>query len=180
MVDLQAKITEPKPFASNVSRYATAVVIMSLLILCTTIWWPVDGATSASMAERISKMDALFGALPNWVLQWMSVQRFIMLGCLWFVFWHAEARVYMLATLLSHVISYTEIAYAPVERLSLGLVSLNHLTWIPALVLMAKNCRSVDWKSSYGLWYALALFQLVFSLIFDMRDSAIYLAQQYF
>ncbi len=178
--ETKTSIAAPVGSGAGAWRYAAAVIVMALIILCVTMWWPVEHATVASMTERYVKMDALFGALPSYVLQWMSVQRFIMLGCLWFVIWHKEARVYMLATLLSHVISYTEIAYASVERLGLGLVSLNHLVWIPALVLLFVNRKTVDWKSPFGLWYGLALFQISFSMIFDIPDSVAYLGQQYF
>lgn len=158
-------------------RHAGAIALMALAILCATIWWPIDNPATATMAERIARMDALFAALPQWVLQWMGVQRFIMLGCLWFVIWHSEARVYLLAVLLSHAISYTEIAYAPVERLGLGLVSLNHMVWIPALALMLRNRASVAVKTPFGLWYYAALFQLIFSLAFDIPDSVAYLVE---
>lgn len=159
--------------------FAAAVVAIALVILGAIVWLPVESGVSATWTERNSLMDAWFGALPKWVLMWMSIQRFIMLGCLWFVIWHREARVYLLAVVLSHVISYTEIAYAPVERLGLGLVSLNHLVWIPALVLMLANRSLVVLRTPYGLWYHAALFQLIFSLIFDLRDSALYLFEQF-
>jgi hypothetical protein len=160
--------------------YAVAVLIMSGVTLGLTMWMPNLSGGAADSAERIAKMDALFGALPKWVLQWMGIQRFIMLGSLWFVIWHREARVYLVAVVLSHVISYTEIAFAPVERLSLGLVSLNHLVWIPALLLMIRSFPSIEIRTPYGLWFCAALFQLSFSLIFDIRDSIGYVSSRYF
>ncbi len=120
MVETGTTIALPTGSGASAWRYAVVVLLLATLILSVTLWWPIENTTTASMAERHAKMDALFGALPSYVLQWMSVQRFIMLGCLWFAIWHKEARVYMLATLLSHMISYSEIAFAPVERLDLG------------------------------------------------------------
>ena len=64
---------------------------------------------------------------------------------------------------------------APMERLGLGLVSLNHLVWIPALVFMLRRYPLLDKRTPFGLWYHLVLFQLCFSLFFDIRDSALYL-----
>lgn len=159
--------------------YTCAIIALALFILCVTTWWPIQNSIPASQVERIAKMDALFGALPDWVKQWMSIQRFIMLGSLWVVWWHKEARVYLLAVVLSHVISYTEIAFAPVERLGIGLVSLNHLVWIPALIFMLSNRSRLADANSFKLWYYAALGQLIFSLTFDIRDSLRYLMATY-
>jgi hypothetical protein len=154
--------------------YAIAVILLGLAIFLTVVFLP--GGTDAAPAARFATMDAAFGALPDWVTRWMSFQHFVFAGPLLFFVWHAEARVYLLAIIVSHAISFGEIFLAPVERLGLGLVSLNHMVWIPALVFMVLRYPVLDKRTPYSVWYHLALFQLCFSLVFDIRDSALYLA----
>lgn len=154
--------------------YAIAIILLGLAIFLTVAFLP--GGTDAAPSARFAKMDAAFGALPDWVTRWMSFQHFVFAGPLLFFVWHAEARVYLLAIIVSHAISFGEIFLAPVERLGLGLVSLNHMVWIPALVFMVLRYPMLDKRTPYSVWYHLALFQLCFSLVFDIRDSALYLA----
>ena len=150
-----------------------AMIALSLLIFLPITFLPGEQAGSA--AERFAQMDAAFSAIPEWVKQWMTFQHYVFAGSLLFLLWHAEARVYLAGLVLSHAISYAEIALAPVDRLGLGLVSLNHLVWIPALVFMLRRYRCLEKRTPFGLWYHLVLFQLCFSLVFDIRDRAIYL-----
>lgn len=153
--------------------YALAIVALGLAIFLPVTFLP--GGEAATVAERFTQMDAAFAAIPGWVQQWMSFQHYIFAGSLLFVLWHSEARLYLLGLIVSHAISYAEIMLAPVDRIGLGLVSLNHLVWIPALVFMVRRYPLLDKRTPYGLWYHLVLFQLCFSLVFDIRDSAIYL-----
>ena len=154
---------------------AVAAVIIALLIALPTIFWPSETAP-ASIDARFAKMDALFGALPEWVQKWMSFQHYVFAGSLWFALWHKEARVYLLAIVLSHAISLAEIFHAPIDRLGLGLVSLNHWVWLPALALLIRNWGQIDKNTPFGLWAMVAIFQLCFSLVFDVRDGLIYIA----
>lgn len=154
------------------------VVYLAMIVIALAIFLPialVPGGEAATSAERFARMDAAFSAIPAWVKQWMTFQHYVFAGSLLFLLWHAEARVYLAGLVLSHAISYAEIALAPVDRLGLGLVSLNHLVWIPALVFMLRRYRCLEKRTPFGLWYHLVLFQLCFSLVFDIRDSAAYL-----
>lgn len=154
------------------STYA-AIIAIGLAIFLTVTFLP--GGESATMAERFAHMDTAFSGIPDWVKRWMTFQHYVFAGSLLFVAWHVEARAYLLGLIVSHAISYGEIVYAPVDRLGLGLVSLNHLAWIPVLVLLIRRYPKIDRRSPFGLWYHLALFQLCFSLFFDIRDSARFL-----
>lgn len=165
----QKEASGPAPYAAYFATIAVALVIFLAITL-------LPGGAGAPVSERFARMDAAFAVIPNWVKQWMSFQHYVFAGSLLFVFWHAEARVYLLSIVLSHVISYGEIMHAPVERLGLGLVSLNHLVWIPALVFMVRRWPMLELRSLYALWYHLALCQLCFSLVFDIRDSLAYIA----
>lgn len=170
-------MTAPAPHPATSRRslpYAIAIILLGLAIFLTVTFLP--GGTDAAPAARFARVDAAFAALPDWVTRWMSFQHFIFAGPLLFFVWHAEARVYLLAIIVSHAISFGEIFLAPVERLGLGLVSLNHMVWIPALVFMVLRHPVLEKRTPYSVWYHLALFQLCFSLLFDIRDSARYLA----
>lgn len=159
----------PAPLTGYVATIAIALTIFLAITF-------LPGGEGATVAQRFAKMDAAFADIPAWVKQWMSFQHYVFAGSLLFVLWHAEARIYLLGIALSHAISYGEIMHAPVDRLGLGLVSLNHLVWIPALVFMLRRWPALERRTPFGLWYHLALFQLCFSLVFDIRDSLAYLA----
>jgi hypothetical protein len=162
------------PAASlRATPYAITIIALGLLIFLPVTFLP--GGADVAMAERFAQIEVAFAAIPAWVKQWMSFQHYIFAGSLLFVLFHAEARVYLLGLIVSHAISYAEIMLAPADRLGLGLVSLNHLVWIPALVFMVRRYPVLDKRTPYGLWYHLTLFQLCFSLVFDIRDSVIYL-----
>lgn len=165
--------TDQSAARSGAMLYAMVIVALGLTIFLPITFLP--GGEAASMAERFAKMDAAFAEIPKWVKQWMSFQHYIFAGSLLFALFHTEARVYLLGVIVSHAISYSEIALAPVDRLGLGLVSLNHLVWLPALVFMVRRYPMLEKRTPFGLWYHLALFQLCFSLVFDIRDSVIYL-----
>ncbi len=154
---------------------ALATVLIALLIAMSVIFWPSETAPAAIDA-RMAKMDGLFAAIPDWAQKWMSFQHYVFAGSLWFALWHKEARVYLLAIILSHVISFAEIFHAPIDRLGLGLVSLNHFVWLPALALFIRSWWQINKNTPFGLWTMVALFQLCFSLIFDVRDGLIYIA----
>lgn len=134
----------------------------------------VPGGEDGAAADRFAAMDAAFAAIPSWVKQWMNFQHYVFAGSLLFVVWHEEARVYLVGIFLSHAISYAEIILAPVDRLGLGLVSLNHLVWVPALIFILVRYRTIRSASPFGLWIHLVLIQLSFSLFFDIRDSVLY------
>ena len=160
------------PRGGTLATYGAMIAIALTIFAAVTF---VPGGEPASVADRFARMDAAFAAIPAWVKQWMSFQHYVFAGSLLFVLWHAEARVYLTALVLSHAISYGEIVLAPIERLGLGLVSLNHLVWLPALVFMVRRYGVLERRTPFGLWYHLVLLQLCFSLVFDIRDSGAYL-----
>jgi hypothetical protein len=153
-----------------------SILILAAIIFLGVMYMPLDQvAIDADREMRVNKISGDFAGITGWVARWMSFQHFIFAGSLLFIVWHNEARVYLLGIIVSHAMSFAEIAFAPFERLGLGLVSLNHLVWIPALILMLMQWPKLAKNSPYGIWYHLALFQLSFSLFFDIRDSVYYL-----
>lgn len=136
----------------------------------------IEPAPDLTIAERFRYVGMMFGPLPDWVKRWMGLQQFVFASSMLFALFHREARIYLMAIIASHAISFLEIAFLPVSTLGLGLVALNHWLWIPALVIMVRNWPRTETASGYAVWYAIAIFQLTFSLIFDIRDGALYLA----
>jgi len=136
---------------------------------------PVEYAPDLTIAERFRYVGMLFAPLPEWVKRWMAVQHYIFAGSLLFVIWHKEAQAYLAGVVASHAASMLEIALAPVSSLTLGLVALNHWLWLPALVVLVRAWPRIEKQSGYGVWATLAIAQLVFSLIFDLRDGVLYI-----
>ena len=126
---------------------------------------------------RSSYIGSLFAALPDWVKSWMSVQHFVFFSCAWFVIWYKQARTYLAMIVLSHALVFIEIGNFPLEYLDLELVSLNHFVWLIALYDLIKSGSSVNHNSAFGLWHKVAIFQISFSLIFDIPDGLHYLWQ---
>lgn len=136
----------------------------------------LEPSADLTVAERFRYVGMMFAPLPDWVKRWMGLQQFVFASSMLFALFHREARIYLLAIVASHAVSFLEIAFLPVSTLGLGLVALNHWLWIPALVIMVRNWPRIEKESGFAVWYALALFQLTFSLVFDIRDGALYLA----
>lgn len=170
---MSAAAADPAARPLHAKPYAAAIVLLGLAIFLPVTFLP--GGEAAAPAERFAQMAAAFAGIPDWVQQWMNFQHYVFAGSLLFVIWHKEARLYLLGLVVSHAISYAEIMLAPIDRLGLGLVSLNHLVWIPALVFMIRRYPLLDRRTPYGLWYHVVLFQLCFSLMFDIRDSVLFL-----
>lgn len=130
------------------------------------------GTLEMTVSERFTHVGMMFGPLPDWVKSWMTFQHYVFAGSLLFVLWHKEAQIYLLGIVASHALSFSEIAFLPVGWLGLDLVALNHWLWIPAWWVLLKKCRLFEFKNGYDFWCIIALFQLSFSLIFDLRDGA--------
>lgn len=155
--------------------YCALIIILALLIMASVMFIPTDSNVAADSSMRFAHIGAAFAKLPSWVTRWMTVQHYVFAGSLLFFIWHVEARVYLLGLITSHAMFIIQISHAPFNRLGVGLVSLDHLVWIPALLFMLFRWPALTKNSPYSLWYHMAIVQLVFSLTFDIRDSASYI-----
>ena len=135
---------------------------------------PGTGA-EGGVGDKFQHFNTLMAALPDWVQHWLVVQRFIFALCLLFVIWQREAQIYLAAILVSHALSLLEIIVLPVDYMKLDLVALNHWVWIPVLIVFLWSWPKVEKLSAYGMWFLIATAQLIFSLIFDLRDGVAYL-----
>ena len=113
---------------------------------------------------------------PQWVQYWL----FIMMGSfalgLLFIWKRIEARWvvggFIIGILFSKFILENLMGLLPLS----GLVALIHLIfWTPALYLLLKNRPFAKEKSIYGLWTGWITLVIIFSFIFDIRDTLIYM-----
>ena len=157
--------------------YCLFIALLAMVIMALVMFIPAgDSNITADSSMRFGHIGAAFSSLPTWVTRWMTFQHYVFAGSLLFFIWHVEARVYLFGLIVSHGIFMIQVSHAPFNRLELGLVSLNHLTWIPALLFMIYRWPALNKNSPYSLWYHIAIFQLLFSLTFDIRDSTAYIA----
>lgn len=114
---------------------------------------------------------AQFAAVPTWVKVWMKFQDMVIGALLLFVLWRKEAQIYGLAILASHIFLFAVMPIVPIEKLTLGFASLSHFFWIIPLVVFVRAWPSLDKATGYGAWVTVAIFQIVFSLVFDIPDG---------
>jgi len=111
---------------------------------------------------------------PAWVQAWLMVMRVSMLSGLLFVWRHVEARWVTAGVALGFFATQVAIPMLPIVKLS-GLVALVHvIAWSPGLFFMLKNRPFLKGLSIYAVWSGLITLIIVFSFIFDVRDSVIY------
>ena len=116
-------------------------------------------------------------ALPTWVQVWIY-SMFISFGSgLLFVRTHPEAWWMVGAFAASHLASGLVILLLGPERLTIGVVAINHcIFWTPATVLFARKTRTTPFASPFGAWRGVVIVTAVFSLIFDYRDAVAFLS----
>lgn len=113
--------------------------------------------------------------MPEWIKYWLLGMVSVFALGLLFVWRHIEARWLVggfVAGLLFSKFAVPALGLVPLS----GLVALIHVVfWSPALYLMLKNRPFMKGFSAYACWSGLATACIVFSFVFDIRDSVIYL-----
>ena len=129
--------------------------------------------------EFSAKLDAIDAAttaysngLPEWVQLWMLFMMLSLVPGLVFMFRYAEARVLVASVLYSFVMTTFINAATDGPTLLWGLAHL--LFWPIPVIYTALRFRQINWRSIYGYWLALACSVMTVSVIFDVRDVAIY------
>ncbi len=112
---------------------------------------------------------------PTWVQYWLVVMMLSFALGLLFVWKRLEAR-WVVGGLISGLLTTSFVTPAlGLVNLS-GLVALIHIIfWSPGLFLMLKNRPFLREKSLYKYWSGWITLVIIFSFIFDVRDSLIYL-----
>lgn len=114
--------------------------------------------------------------LPRWIQLWLLSLMTIFVSGLLFVAKHVEARWLVGGVVLGFFFSKIGAPMLGWVPLS-GLVALIHVVfWSPALFLMLKNRPFMKGLSIYAVWSGLVTACILFSFVFDIRDSISYLA----
>ena len=147
------------------------------LLFWLTLFTPITtmAADYSSGHQALEVWDAEAQAnLPQWIKYWLLTMASVFLLGLLFVRHHIEARWLVGGFLSGLLFSKFVIPAVGLVPLS-GLVALIHLVfWSPALYFMLKNRPFMQNFSIYACWSGVATACILFSFIFDIRDSAIY------
>jgi hypothetical protein len=112
---------------------------------------------------------------PAWVGYWLNFMTLSFALGLLFVWKRVEARWVVGGIISTFLIAGAGVPALNLEPLS-GLYSLIHIiTWTPGLYFMIKNKPFMGENSLYKYWSGLITGVIIFSFIFDVRDTFIYL-----
>jgi len=144
-------------------------------VLCAVLALSADCAIAEVTPHTVWTPEAR-AAMPAWVQVWIPFM-FVAFGCgLAFVRKHREAWWMVGAFALSHLASGLEMAILGPERLTVGMIAMNHcLVWTPAAICFFASTRSTPPGSPFGIWRATVLATAAFSLVFDYRDALAFL-----
>ena len=111
-------------------------------------------------------------AASNWII-WLVV---VGTSSTLFIWKHVGARWVLGAYAANHAVAIGTGSFLGAQLLTNGLVSLTHVVfWTPAVIVLIRQLPSISRGSIYGVWHWVALATMVVSLLFDYRDSFIYL-----
>ena len=131
---------------------------------------------AAEFAEKSNAVDiatnTYIEGLPEWVQLWMTFMMLALVPALVFMFRYAEARVTVAAVLYSFVMTTFINIATEGPTLLWGLAHL--LFWPIPVIYTLVRFKQINWRSIYGYWLALANAVMVISIVFDVRDVAIF------
>lgn len=112
---------------------------------------------------------------PLWVQYFLKTLFGVSLIGILFMPKHVEAR-WAAGGLLAGVFNtFYVIPYLPIVSLG-GMYAVMHfILWLPGIYLLLKNRPFLEGWSAYSVWSAAVTFIILFSFIFDVRDSLIYI-----
>ncbi|BFM13967.1 hypothetical protein R50073_01500 [Maricurvus nonylphenolicus] len=132
-----------------------------------------DHAT-ASMALSEWNMQTRL-ALPVYLKVWLGAMLLMHFCSLFFVKRFYAARWILGCFIASHIIVFY-LENSATTTLLAGMVSLSHVIfWPPALYAVYHYRQQLSRSLPYKLWIGSVIFFYSVSLVFDIRDSAIYL-----
>ncbi len=115
-------------------------------------------------------------ALPLWLKAWLGLLTLTFAASFLFVRRHAAARWALLGFAVSHIIVVV-LQAGGLATMRTGLVSLSHVMgWSPVLVILVREVADAPARSAYRVWCWMLLSIIGVSLIFDLRDAAMYLS----
>ncbi|MCG8469083.1 MAG: hypothetical protein MJB57_12910 [Gemmatimonadetes bacterium] len=113
--------------------------------------------------------------VPPWVRIWLRIMQLTFVAGLIFVRRRVEARWAVGGFLSVFATAVLSQALADIVPLS-GFIALLHVVfWSPALYLLLKRRPFVNERSAYAVWSAFMTLVILFSFVFDIPYTAIYL-----
>lgn len=159
----------------NIAKRLTQLLTTALpLVFLIAAFSHADGYSSGHNALGVWDAEAQAN-MPQWIKVWLMFMISVFAAGLLFVWKHLEARWLVggvIGALAFSKFGIPALGWVPLS----GLVASVHLVfWSPALFFMLKNRPFMQGWSFYNAWAGLATACIVFSFIFDVRDSAIYI-----
>jgi len=116
-----------------------------------------------------------FTASPQWVKVWIVFMLSSFLSALFFIRHHTIARWVIgcfIAGVIATVVANKLLNIAPLS----GFIAIIHLLfWSPALYQLLSQRPFLGPRNYFSVWSGVITAVILFSFIFDLRDSAIYL-----
>ncbi|MGI9291493.1 MAG: hypothetical protein ACR2QG_09505 [Gammaproteobacteria bacterium] len=113
--------------------------------------------------------------MPQWVQIWLAFMMSSFAVGLFFVYRHVEARWVVggfVAMMVLSIVSGRVFGLVPLS----GLFSVIHLIcWSPALYILLTHRPFMKGRSLYAIWSGVITGCIIFSFVFDIPDSLIYL-----
>ena len=150
-------------------------VVVALALLCPVSVMAQETIQAGNQALELWNEEGIANS-PTWVKYWLGIMMFSFALGLLFIWKRIEARWVVggliVGILFSKFILENMMGLLPLS----GLVALMHLIfWTPGLYLLLKNRPFMKEKSFYKYWSGWITLVIIFSFIFDIRDSVIYL-----
>jgi hypothetical protein len=133
----------------------------------------VGATASPTPFDPLGESMPQFSTAVSWWIRWLVL---IGLTAIFFAFKHTGARWVLGAYVANHSVAMGTGWLLGADALTNGLVSVTHVVfWTPAVVVLIMGLRTINRTSLYGGWHVAALATMGISLLFDYRDSYIYL-----
>jgi len=138
------------------------------------------GAAATPLSPDTVWTPAARASAPAWVQIWIGFM-FVVFGAGLVLAWRHRAAWWMVGGFIgSHLASGLEIAFLGPERLTVGVIAINHCVfWTPTAVVFYRQTRGTQAGGVFGVWRWLVLATAAFSLVFDYRDAVLLLATEW-
>jgi hypothetical protein len=148
---------------------ARIVVLVSF-----ALFFAASGAVAIT-PETVWDSDAR-SSTPTWVQAWVYFMFIIFGAGIAFVRKHSHAWWMVGAFAASHLTSGLEMLLLGPQRLTVGMIAINHcIFWTPATLLFARGTRNTPKTTLFGVWRIAIVGTAVFSVLFDYRDAIAFL-----
>ena len=116
---------------------------------------------------------------PAWVIAWVFFMMASFISSAIFMKNHAEARWVGGCFLLGMIALTIATEGFGMPSLSGFIATIHLLAWTPALIILIKRKPFKGEVSAFSIWSGVMTFVILFSFVFDIRDSAIFLSSYF-